>query len=106
MIRQKEINEENLKEAGIIQATFCIILVIFVAVMSICIFLVRDVNIIVAILIQAASGFITVAIITATKGKEKLAKLMLKLVYRKPTKEQMEMFLFAYRYVNEEENEF
>lgn len=31
---------------------------------------------------------------------------MLKLVYRKPTKEQMEMFLFAYRYVNEEENEF
>lgn len=106
LIRQKEINEENLKNAGIRQSTLCISAVIFVAVISICSFLVRDVNIIVAILIQAASGFITVAIITAKKMKKKLAKLMLKLVYRKPTKEQMEMFLFAYRYVNEEENEF
>lgn len=70
LIRQKEINEENLKNAGIRQSTLCISAVIFVAVISICSFLVRDVNIIVAILIQAASGFITVAIITAKKMKK------------------------------------
>ena len=102
-IQKIEINEENLKKQGVVQGTFSIGTIVFAIVMSIVCILVKDLNPIIQLIIPIITGFIVGRIFENPKVKKILIKLKAFLVYRKPTEEQIDTFLFAHQYLNQEE---
>lgn len=99
---KEEVNEENLKNIDMELGTFSLRTIVLAIVMSIVMTLVKDLNAIIQLIIFIIIGFVFVRISANPKIKKILIRLKVFLVYRKPTEEQIDMFLFAHKYISKE----